>query len=202
MKKLSISILEFVLSLPAHKLPAVFDLEQCPFPQGEIRLEEVLEEIIRLKSGGLIEANVLKGFDGKPTKVQIRYVTLKGRIYLEGVNPLASQRSAQKKILGAGLAAVLTIGLLLLVGVRHRKSDAVPASPLSDGDPCPDTRAHAGSHAHADGNPRNDARAHSITVSQTQGEAARAARSPLGDEERGGRFGRVRFSTARAAFHA
>ena len=140
MKKLSISILEFVLSLPAHKLPAVFDLEQCPFPQGEIRLEEVLEEIIRLKSGGLIEANVLKGFDGKPTKVQIRYVTLKGRIYLEGVNPLASQRSAQKKILGAGLAAVLTIGLLLLVGVRHRKSDAVPAAaplPSPTGTPAP-----------------------------------------------------------------
>ncbi|MCX8494478.1 MAG: hypothetical protein ORN23_09675 [Chthoniobacterales bacterium] len=116
MKSLSIGILEYVLSQPAHKLPAVFDLEQCPFPYGELSLEEILEEIIRLKSIGLIEANVLKGIDNKPYKVQVRYVTLDGRNYLEGKNPLAEQRSFLIKILGGTLAVAALIGFLILGG--------------------------------------------------------------------------------------
>jgi hypothetical protein len=87
MKNLSNSILEFVLSQPAHKLPAVFDLKQCPIPQGEIPLEEVLEEVVRLKTSGLIEANVLSGIDGKPIAVQIRYVTLGARTFCRGAIP-------------------------------------------------------------------------------------------------------------------
>jgi hypothetical protein len=118
MKSLSIGILEYVLSQPAHKLPAVFDLEQCPFPYGELSLEEILEEIIRLKSIGLIEANVLKGIDNKPYKVQVRYVTLDGRNYLEGKNPLAEQRSFLIKILGGTLAVAALIGFLILGGNR------------------------------------------------------------------------------------
>jgi hypothetical protein len=118
MKSLSIGILEYVLSQPAHKLPADFDLEQCPFPYGELSLEEILEEIIRLKSIGLIEANVLKGIDNKPYKVQVRYVTLDGRNYLEGKNPLAEQRSFLIKILGGTLAVAALIGFLILGGNR------------------------------------------------------------------------------------
>ncbi len=118
MKSLSIGILEYVLSQPAHKLPAVFDLEQSPFPYGELSLEEILEEIIRLKSIGLIEANVLKGIDNKPYKVQVRYVTLDGRNYLEGKNPLAEQRSFLTKILGGTLAVAALIGFLILGGNR------------------------------------------------------------------------------------
>lgn len=135
MKSLSIGILEYVLSQPAHKLPAVFDLEQCPFPYGELSLEEILEEIIRLKSIGLIEANVLKGIDNKPYKVQVRYVTLDGRNYLEGKNPLAEQRSVLIKILGGTLAVAALIGFLILGGNRlggllHRHGTVEAAATL------------------------------------------------------------------------
>ena len=132
MKSLSISVLEYILSQPAHKLPAVFDLEQCPFPHGEIPLEEVFEEILRLKSVGLIEANVVKGIDGKPTKVQVRYVTLSGRNYLEGKNPQVEQRAILRKIVGGILVAVLVIGFLLAGSTRlgdllHRQGEMPPA---------------------------------------------------------------------------
>lgn len=135
MKSLSIGILEYVLSQPAHKLPADFDLEQCPFPYGELSLEEILEEIIRLKSIGLIEANVLKGIDNKPYKVQVRYVTLDGRNYLEGKNPLAEQRSFLIKILGGTLAVAALIGFLILGGNRlggllHRHGSVEAAATL------------------------------------------------------------------------
>lgn len=131
-KSLSISVLEYILSQPAHKLPADFDLAQCPFPHGEIPLEEVFEEVLRLKSVGLIEANVLKGIDGKPTKVQVRYVTLNGRNYLEGKNPQTEQRAILRKILGGLLAAVLVMGFLFvgstrLAGLLHRPHEEPPA---------------------------------------------------------------------------
>jgi len=144
MKSFSIDVLEYVLSQPAHKLPAVFDLEQCPFPHGEIPLDEVFEEILRLKSVGLIEANVLKGVDGKPNKVQVRYVTLNGRNYLDGKNTLAEQRSVLTKILGGVLVAAMVIGFLLLGGNRldgllHRVSAGEPAStPLATPTPTPE----------------------------------------------------------------
>lgn len=128
MRNLSISILEFVLSQPAHKLPAVIDLEQCPFPHGEIPLEEVLEEIVRLQSSGLIEANVFKGIDGKPCKAQIRYVTLGGKSYLQGSNPGAVPWSFLKKIpssLLVILAFAILIGLLLLSGLGRRNGHVV-----------------------------------------------------------------------------
>jgi hypothetical protein len=143
MKNLSISILEFVLSQPAHKLPAVFDLEQCPFPHGEIALEDVLEEVVRLQSSGLIEANVLKGFDGKASKVQIRYVTLAGKNYLQGRKPVAVQWSVLKKIPASllGVVAVaLVIGVLLLGGFGSRKGKPIPAAtptPTPDITPAP-----------------------------------------------------------------
>jgi len=130
MKNLSSNILEFVLSQPAHKLPAVFDLEQCPFPQGEIPLEDVLEEIVRLQSSGLIEANVLKGIDGKPSKIQIRYVTLDGRNYLQGRNPVAVEWPFLKKMMAAVIAVVVLIVFLFLGGLGRRKGDVPPtASP-------------------------------------------------------------------------
>jgi len=150
MKSLSISILEYILSLPAHKLPAVFDLEQCPFPHGELSLEEVLEEIIRLKSVGLIEANILKGIDGQPYRVQVRYVTLDGRNYLEGKNPLAEQRSVLIKILGGALVVAVVIGFLLLGGNRlgglfhgHGDVEAAPSpiptpTPMATPTPTPE----------------------------------------------------------------
>jgi|GEM_PF-1059834 len=141
MKNLSISILEFVLSQPAHKLPAVFDLEQCPFPHGEIPLEDVLEEIVRLQSSGLIEANVLKGIDGKPYRVQIRYVTLGGKNYLEGGNPLVVQWSFLKKILGAVLVVAVLIGFLLLGGLGRRNGGSVGGDVVSAATPTPTPEA-------------------------------------------------------------
>jgi outer membrane biosynthesis protein TonB len=130
-KSLSISILEYILSQPAHKLPAVFDLEQCPFPHQEIPLEEVFEEILRLKSVGLIEANVMKGIDGKPYKVQARYVTLNGRNYLEGKNPPTKQRAILGKIVGCLLVAIVVIGFLLIgitrLGFLHGHHEVSPA---------------------------------------------------------------------------
>jgi len=141
MKNLSISILEFVLSQPAHKLPAVFDLEQCPFPHGEIPLEDILEEIVRLRSSGLIEANVLKGIDGKPYRVQIRYVTLGGKNYLEGSNPLAVQWSFLKKILGVVLVVAVLIGFLLLGGLGRRKGGSVGGDVVPAATPTPTPEA-------------------------------------------------------------
>ena len=141
MKNLSISILEFVLSQPAHKLPAVFDLEQCPFPHGEIPLEDILEEIVRLRSSCLIEANVLKGIDGKPYRVQIRYVTLGGKNYLEGGNPLVVQWSFLKKILGAVLVVAVLIGFLLLGGLGRRNGGSVGGDVVSAATPTPTPEA-------------------------------------------------------------
>ena len=141
-KSLSISVLEYILSQPAHKLPADFDLAQCPFPNGEIPLEEVFAEVLRLKSLGLIEANVLKGVDGKPTKVQVRYVTLNGRNYLEGKNPQTEQRAILRKIVGGLLAAVLVMGFLFvgstrLAGLLHRPHEAPTPTPTPVPTPTP-----------------------------------------------------------------
>jgi hypothetical protein len=128
MKNLSISILEFVLSQPAHKLPANFDLENCPVPHGEISLEAVLDEVVRLQSAGLIEANIQHGIDGKPSKAQIRYVTLGGKNYLEGVNPIAEQWAFIKKILLAVIVTALLIGFLLIGGFGRKSPVVAPVS--------------------------------------------------------------------------
>ena len=140
-KSLSISVLEYILSQPAHKLPADFDLAQCPFPHGEIPLEEIFEEILRLKSVGLIEANVIKGIDGKPTKVQVRYVTLSGRNYLEGKNPQVEQRAILRKIVGGLLVAVLVIGFLFVGSTRLggllQRHHEVPPAPTPTPTPVP-----------------------------------------------------------------
>ena len=139
-KNLSISILEFVLSQPAHKLPAVFDLEQSPVPHGEISLEDVLEEIVRMQSAGLIEANVLQGSDGKPCKAQIRYVTLGGKNYLQGSDPLAARWSFIKKILVVVVAAVVLFGFLLFGGFG-RKNQVVATAPTPTPIPTPEATA-------------------------------------------------------------
>jgi hypothetical protein len=103
-------------------------------------LEDILEEIVRLRSSGLIEANVLKGIDGKPTKVQVRYVTLSGRNYLEGKNPQVEQRAILRKIVGL-LAAVLVIGFLFVGSTRignflHGHHE-VPPAPTTTPTPIP-----------------------------------------------------------------
>jgi hypothetical protein len=113
MKHLAIPILEFVLLQPAHKLPVVFTLEECPLPECSEEPSDVLQEVLRLRDEGLIEAHVIRGVTGKPSKAEIRYVTLGGKIFLDNRN----MRGKENKKDGVSpwfVAGLVILGALIL----------------------------------------------------------------------------------------
>ena len=83
MKHFVIQILEFVRSKPAHKLPVLFTLEECPLPNCSESPEEVFQEVFRMVKEGLIEAYVIRDMKSNPKEIEVRYVTVVGANHLE-----------------------------------------------------------------------------------------------------------------------
>ena len=81
MSKYTIPILDFVTAQPAHKLPVVFTNEKCPLPDCSDSPEEIFQEVLMLHKQGWIEAHFNRDVVGKPSRVEIRYVTLEGRFF-------------------------------------------------------------------------------------------------------------------------
>lgn len=113
MKHLATPILEFVLTQPAHKLPVIFTLEDCPLPDCSDSPEDVLGEVLRLHKEGWIEAHVTRAVAGKAKQIEIRYVTLTGRNYLESRNTRASDHRTSSPLFLLGGAGLLIFILLL-----------------------------------------------------------------------------------------
>ena len=84
MSKHTIPLLEFVTAQPAHKLPVVFTNEKCPLPDCTESPEEIFKEVLTLQRQGWIEARINRDVIGKPSQVEIRYVTLEGSAFLHG----------------------------------------------------------------------------------------------------------------------
>jgi len=113
MKYLATPILEFVIAQPAHKLPVVFTLEECPLPDCSESPEDVLGEVLRLLKEGWIEAYVARGVDGKPRRVEIRYVTHSGRNYLENRNTGGQNSNSAMSLVRWVIAGLFVLGLIL-----------------------------------------------------------------------------------------
>jgi hypothetical protein len=123
MKYLVTPILEFVLAQPAHKLPVVFTLEECPLPDCSESSEDVLGEVLRLQKEGWIEAHVTRGVTGKPKQVEVRYVTLPGRNYLESRNTRGQVNNPASALIRWGITGLVVMVLVLLwVFGRHASS--------------------------------------------------------------------------------
>ena len=117
MKHLATPILEFVLAQPAHKLPVVFTLEECPLPDCSEAPENVLGEALRLQKEGWIEAHVTRGVAGKPKRVEVRYITLPGRNYLESRNTRGKENNPARgliQLISWGVAGLVVLILVLL----------------------------------------------------------------------------------------
>ena len=100
MKLLTIQILEFVRSKPAHKMPVLFTPGECPLPVCSESPSEVFHEVLRMEKEGLIEAYVNRDVKSNPKEIEVRYVTLAGAIHLESKG--AKTREASPS--GASLA--------------------------------------------------------------------------------------------------
>jgi len=87
MKHLAIQILEFVRSKPAHKLPVLFTLEECPVPECSESPEVVFKEVLQMVKEGLIEAHVIRDMKSNPKEIEVRYVTIVGANHLETKGP-------------------------------------------------------------------------------------------------------------------
>ena len=124
MKHLATPILEFVLTQPAHKLPVVFTLEECPLPDCEESPEDVLGEVLRLQREGWIEAHVTRGVDGKPKRVEIRYITGAGRINLEGRNSRGQENTAARGLLSWGIAGLFILVLVAFWALGGRSGNS------------------------------------------------------------------------------
>jgi hypothetical protein len=95
-KHLAIQVLEFVRSKPAHKLPVLFTLGECPLPECSESPEEVFQEVLRLEREGLIEAHVNRDVKSNPKEIEVRYVTLAGAIHLESQGPKTRETSPSR----------------------------------------------------------------------------------------------------------
>ena len=87
MKHLAIQILEFVRSKPAHKLPVLFTLGECPLPECSESPEVVFQEVLGMVKEGLIEAHVIRDMKSNPKEIEVRYVTIVGANHLEAKGP-------------------------------------------------------------------------------------------------------------------
>jgi len=93
MKHIAIQILEFVRSKPAHKLPVLFTLGECPLPECSESPEVVFQEVLRMAKEGLIEAHVIRDMKSNPKEIEVRYVTIVGANHLESKEPKKRGRS-------------------------------------------------------------------------------------------------------------
>ena len=106
-------ILELVRAQPAHKLPLVFTMESNPLPDCDESPEEVLEEVMRLGKDNLVEAFVVRTVTGKPLRVEVRYVTLIGRVAMDGRESKLKEAGLFGKVILLGLVLIFVLGLLL-----------------------------------------------------------------------------------------
>jgi hypothetical protein len=123
MKHLTIPILEFVLAQPAHKLPVVFTPEKCPLPDYSDASEEVFKEVLKLQNEGLIESNTIRAVTGKPHQVQIRYITISGRDYLDNRNTNANHNTRIKRLLPWVVAAGFILVAATIGAIRHHRHE-------------------------------------------------------------------------------
>ena len=83
MKHLATSILEFVRSKPAHKLPVPFTPSECPLPDCAESPDVVFHEVLMLVKEGLVEAHLIRDVKSNTKEIEVRYVTLAGANLLE-----------------------------------------------------------------------------------------------------------------------
>jgi hypothetical protein len=83
MKHLATSILEFVRSKPAHKLPVLFTPSECPLPDCSESPDVVFHEVLMMVKQGLVEAHVIRDVKSNTKEIEVRYVTLAGTRHLE-----------------------------------------------------------------------------------------------------------------------
>jgi len=83
MKHLATSILEFVRSKPAHKLPVPFTPSECPLPDCAESPDVVFHEVLMMVKQGLVEAHVIRDVKSNTKEIEVRYVTLAGTRHLE-----------------------------------------------------------------------------------------------------------------------
>ena len=93
MKLLTIQILEFVRSNPAHRMPILFTQGECPLPDCSESPAEVFQEVLRMEKEGLIEAHVNRDVKSNPKEIEVQYVTIAGAINLESKGPKARERT-------------------------------------------------------------------------------------------------------------
>jgi len=106
MNHLTLPILEFILSQPAHKLPAAFTSDKNPLPASSDSSEEIFQEALKLHREGWVEAHIIRGVTGQTREIQISYITLEGRLHLD------SKYSKMQE--NAPLIRALLIGAVLL----------------------------------------------------------------------------------------
>ena len=87
MKHIAIQILEFVRSKPAHKLPVLFTLGECPLPECSESPEVVFQEVLGMVKEGLIEAHVIRDMKSNPKEIEVRYITIVGANHLKDQGP-------------------------------------------------------------------------------------------------------------------
>lgn len=134
MSKHTIPLLEFVTAQPAHKLPVVFTNEKCPLPDCTESPEEIFKEVLTLHRQGWIEARINRDVVGKPSQVEIRYVTLEGSAFLHGRQTNSQEGMPIGKLILWGSGGIIILILAILgahfISVRSPKQSEIPRKEL------------------------------------------------------------------------
>ena len=134
MSKHTIPLLEFVTAQPAHKLPVVFTNEKCPLPDCTESPEEIFKEVLTLQRQGWIEARINRDVIGKPSQVEIRYVTLEGSAFLHGRQADSQEGMPIGKLIiwGSGGITILILAILgaHFISERSPKHSELPRHEL------------------------------------------------------------------------
>ena len=115
MNHLTLSILEIVKTQPAHKLPMIFTREKCPLPDCSDSPEDVLKEVLALQKEGWIEAHIIRDVSGIPYRAEIRYITLSGRMLLDGRQTKYQESLPLGKLLLGGIIGAMIL-LFIFIG--------------------------------------------------------------------------------------
>lgn len=137
MKHLAIPIMEFVQAQPAHKLPVVFTLKEVPLPDCDEAPEDVLQEVLRLEKGGLIEAHVSRDVTGKPFKVEIRYVTLDGIRSLGSMDSDDGEKAPKRKGPRLGVLLFFVVAIILALAALLKGTGRQEAPAMQSPTPAP-----------------------------------------------------------------
>ena len=125
MTPLTIQILEFVLAQPAHKLPVIFTPEKSPLSECAESPEDIFQEVLRLEKENLIEAIVVRDVISKPQQVQIRYIPLKGRVYLNDRHSKIQEKNPFRNVFLWGTVAIVILVAVILSSFGGNIADAL-----------------------------------------------------------------------------